>query len=122
MGQPKGRGVVKRPKINRIRFSLLVAAVLAFGLMPAAAPADDAPPAPTLASNSATYVPGDTVSLSGANWLPNESVHVHVADNGGNNWSRDVDVTAGPDGSISDSFALPAGLAAGLCATATSSL
>ena len=82
-------------------------ALFVLGLIPAAAPAADGPPQPTLASDKATYAPGDTVALSGANWTPNEVVRVHIADNGGNGWSRDVDVTAGADGSISDSFALP---------------
>src|SRR5438067_9757061 len=122
-GDRRDRGVLKRPKINRIRFGLLAAAlVVLFGLMPAAAPADDAPPAPTLASNSATYAPGDTVTLSGASWMPNENVHIHVADNAGKNWSRDVDVTAALDGSISDTFALPTSFAGGFGATATSAL
>src|SRR5438552_2645280 len=51
----------------------------------------DAPPppptaplaAPTLLTDKTTYVPGDTVTVTGANWLPGESVHVHAADGGG---------------------------------------
>ena len=64
-------------------------------------------PAPQIWSDKADYAPGETVVLSGANWAPGESVHIRVNDDGDETWSRDVDVAAAEDGSISDEFSLP---------------
>ncbi len=67
------------------------------------------PPAgpPTIASDLADYNPGATVTLTGSNWQPGESVHIFVNDNVGQTWSRNVDVTADTSGQISDQFQLP---------------
>jgi hypothetical protein len=67
----------------------------------------ETPPPPSVWSDKADYAPGQTVTLSGANWAPGESVHIRVNDDAGQTWSRDVDVTAAEDGTISDQFNLP---------------
>ncbi len=67
------------------------------------------------------YAPGATVHLSGANWTAGSTVHVVVDDDKSDAWSRTADVTAAADGSISDTFDLPTGLAASFTATATDS-
>ena len=62
---------------------------------------------PWIASDQADYPPGGAVMLDGGNWQPGESVHITVNDDVGQSWSRDVDVTADADGSITDAFNLP---------------
>src|SRR6266480_868964 len=75
--------------------------------------------APTLETEKATYQPGDTVVVSGSNWTPGASVHLHVADDGTSGWTNDKDVVVAADGTISDSFALPPSFASTFTATAT---
>src|SRR4029078_13017424 len=58
-------------------------------------------------SDQQDYRPGELVRLSGANWAPGEAVHIVVNDEEGMRWSREADVVAAEDGSISDSFNLP---------------
>src|SRR6266542_750762 len=65
----------------------------------------------TLATDQPTYLPGDSVALSGSNWLPGEWVHVHAVDSSGHGWGYDTDVLAGADGTIGASFALPSSFA-----------
>jgi hypothetical protein len=67
----------------------------------------EAPPPPSVWSDKADYAPGEAVTLSGANWAPGESVHIRVNDDAGQTWSREVDVAAASDGTISDQFNLP---------------
>jgi Bacterial Ig domain/PKD domain len=67
----------------------------------------ETPSPPSVWSDKADYSPGEQVSLSGANWAPGESVHIRVNDDAGQTWSRDVDLTAAVDGTISDQFNLP---------------
>jgi hypothetical protein len=62
---------------------------------------------PTISSDQADYPPGATVTLTGSNWQPGESVHINVNDEAGRTWSRDVDVTADESGAIRDEFQLP---------------
>jgi hypothetical protein len=64
------------------RFLLLAITVLAALALGGGAGATDATPvaAPTIASDQADYAPGSTVTLTGANWLPGELVHVYVND------------------------------------------
>ncbi|HEU5491276.1 MAG TPA: Ig-like domain-containing protein, partial [Gaiellaceae bacterium] len=77
---------------------------------------------PTIASDKADYAPGETVVLTGENWYPGEVVHIRVNDDQGETWRRDVDVVAGPDGVITDSFALPTTFIAVYTVTATGPL
>ncbi len=79
----------------------------------------ESPPPPQVWSDKADYVPGETVTLSGANWAAGESVHIRVNDDAGQTWSRDVDVTAADDGTISDQFSLPNWFVAQYSVTAT---
>ena len=74
---------------------------------------------PTIASNKSSYLPGETVTLSGANWTPGSTVHVVVDDDKSNAWTHTADVAASAGGAITDSFALPAGLVANFTVTAT---
>ncbi len=62
---------------------------------------------PTIQSDKADYPPGATVTLTGSNWQPGESVHINVNDEAGKTWSRDVDVSADESGNITDQFDLP---------------
>ncbi len=108
------------------QFAVAIVLLLCLGTFAGGALADDPPsgppPAPTVNTDKATYAPSDTVSISGGNWIVGETVHLHVADDGGNGWSRDVDVLAGADGTISDSFVLPSEFAAGFGVSATGAL
>ena len=62
---------------------------------------------PSISSDRADYLPGDTVVLSGSGWLPAEHVHITVNDDVGQTWARESDVTADESGTISDDFQLP---------------
>ena len=79
----------------------------------------ETPPSPSVWSDKADYAPGEQVTLSGANWAVGESVHIRVNDDAGQTWSRDVDVTAAADGTISDQFSLPTSFVAAYSVTAT---
>jgi YDG domain/Bacterial Ig-like domain (group 3) len=79
----------------------------------------ETPPPPSVWSDKADYAPGETVTLSGANWAAGESVHIRVNDDAGETWRRDVDVAAGADGMISDQFNLPNWFVAQYTVTAT---
>src|SRR6187551_3913044 len=79
----------------------------------------ETPPPPSVWSDKADYAPGEQVTLSGANWAPGESVHIRVNDDAGQTWSRDVDVAAAVDGTISDQFNLPDWFVAQYSVTAT---
>ncbi|HEX2739762.1 MAG TPA: hypothetical protein VHM69_04890, partial [Rubrobacter sp.] len=74
---------------------------------------------PTISSDQADYPPGATVTLTGSNWQPGESVHINVNDESGRTWSRDVDVTADESGAIRDEFQLPNWFVATYKVTAT---
>jgi hypothetical protein len=88
---------------------LVAAGLAAAPAAPAMAPSDPAVTgaSPTIASDKADYAPGELVTLAGGYWQPGESVHIRVNDDAGSTWSRDVDVTAGADGTIGDAFNLP---------------
>jgi hypothetical protein len=79
----------------------------------------ESPPPPQVWSDKADYAPGEQVTLSGANWASGEAVHIRVNDDAGQTWSRDVDVTAGDDGTFSDQFNLPNSFVAVYSVTAT---
>jgi VCBS repeat-containing protein len=64
-------------------------------------------PAQTIQSDKDDYAPGKTVTLTGSNWQPGESVHINVNDDQGKTWSRNVDVTADASGRIQYQFQLP---------------
>ena len=90
----------------------------------ATAPAPPPPPpaaSPTLSSDESTYAPGSAVTLSGTNWTPGSTVHIVVDDDKSDAWDHIADVTAGANGSLSDTFELPTGLAATFTASATDS-
>src|SRR5215210_1284220 len=110
-------GISKARKLVGLLGMLLVLS-LASGGVAAAAPATDA--TPSITSDKADYAPGELVVLSGAHWQPGETVHINVNDDHSSSWSRDVDVTAAADGTISDSFNLPDWFVAQYTVTATS--
>jgi hypothetical protein len=74
---------------------------------------------PTISSDKADYSPGETVVLTGTNWLPGEHVHIVVNDSVGQTWFREADVTADAGGSIRDEFQLPTSFIAEYAVTAT---
>src|SRR5436189_271894 len=78
-------------------------------------------PPPTIVSDKHDYGPGETVTLTGANWEPNESVHIHVDDSDGQLWSYDADVAANATGGLSHQFQLPNSFIANYSVTATGS-
>ena len=64
-------------------------------------------PVQTIQSNKADYAPGATVTLTGSNWQPGESIRIDVNDDQGKTWSRNVDVRADASGQIQVQFQLP---------------
>ena len=81
------------------------------------------PPAPTgtpaLDSDEEEYAPGATVTLTGTGWHAGDTVHLAVDDDATDAWDHSADVTVAADGTITDTFDLPDGLAAEFSATAT---
>ena len=59
------------------------------------------------------------MTLSGSDWQAGDTVHVAVNDDGSDAWDHSADVTVAADGTITDTFDLPDGLAAEFTATAT---
>jgi photosystem II stability/assembly factor-like uncharacterized protein len=55
-------------------------------------------PAQAIQSEEAVYARGKTVTITGSNWQPGESIHINVNDDQGKPWSRIVDVTADASG------------------------
>src|SRR5215217_3540630 len=45
-------------------------------------------PAQAIQSEEAVYARGKTVTITGSNWQPGESVHINVNDDQGKTWSR----------------------------------
>ena len=91
-------------------FTLTFVVLLAFPSMALAleaSPTGSMISAPTIQSDMADYPPGATVTLTGSNWQPGESVHISVNDTYGASWARNVDVSANANGEITDSFNLP---------------
>src|SRR6266700_5467124 len=94
------------------RTALLATVALLAGMIPAAlvfnaasAGADGG--APTIQSDLGDYNPGQTVTLTGANWDPAGSpVHIVVNDSIGETWQHTSDVTPASDGTIQDVFKL----------------
>ena len=112
-------------RIHRLSLlaALVVAAVatLAFGVGGAQAmPADGGPSAnPWIQSDQLDYAPGSTVTLTGGNWQPGESVHILVNDTNGHTWSHVADVTADDQGGLQDVFDLPMSFVSAYDVTAT---
>src|SRR5215204_4349381 len=69
-------------------------------------------PAQTIRSEETSDAQGKTVTLTGSNWQPGESVHINVKDAQGKTWSRNVEATADASGQIQVQFQLPDWLAA----------
>ena len=91
---------------------------------PEPSPSPDPEPvgSPTIASDKDDYPPGGDVILSGADWRPDEIVHIRVNDDQGETWHRDVDVVADANGAIRDEFQLPDWFVATYVVTATGPL
>jgi hypothetical protein len=99
---------------------VLVAALAFAGVASATTLGDStASSAPWIQSDQGDYAPGALVTLTGGNWAAGESVHINVNDDQGKTWSRDVDVTAASDGTVSDAFNLPTTFIATYAVTAT---
>ncbi len=81
------------------------------------------PPAPTgtptLDSDAEAYEPSATVTLSGAEWQPGDSVRVVVDDDAGDAWDHSADASVAADGTIAETFDLPDDLVAGFTAVVT---
>src|SRR5687767_8689394 len=110
-------------KGSRRRWSVLLGVFVLFALG-ATAPAlgmnnESGSSTPWIASDLPDYAPGETVTLTGGNWQPGESVHINVNDDKGQTWSRNVDVTASAQGSFTDQFQLPTTFIALYTVTAT---
>src|SRR5438132_12517906 len=74
---------------------------------------------PWIQSDQADYAPGSTVTLTGGNWQPGESVHIFVDDTNGHTWNHSADVTADDMGTIQDVFNLPSTFVSDYNVTAT---
>src|SRR5215211_2248160 len=74
---------------------------------------------PTIQSDKADYLPGETVIITGDNWLPGEHVHIKVNDDVGQTWIRESDVSADESGSVRDELQLPDSFIARYAVTAT---
>src|SRR3954454_19667340 len=118
-----GDGATSRNGRQRLRFArVVILAALAAGLMFALFPsAGFGSTQPTIMSDRADYTPGSTVTLTGANWVAGNSVHIVVNDTLGQTWQHVADVTAAGDGSIVDVFTLPNYFIAKFDVTATGS-
>ena len=81
-----------------------------------------APGPPTLVSDRPDYAPGETVTLTGENWVPAEVVHIFVNDDQQKPWTYQADVLASTGGTIWHQFQLPVTFAASYTATATGPL
>src|SRR5215217_6997491 len=100
---------------SKVTLLFMTCAVILF-VFPAMASAQGAP---TIQSDQADYPPGATVTLTGSNWQPGESVHINVNDTYGATWSHSADVTADASGNITDSFNLPNAFVSDYDVTAT---
>src|SRR3954452_12654528 len=74
---------------------------------------------PWIQSDQADYAPGSTVTLTGDNWQPGESVHIFVDDTNGHTWNHSADVTADDMGLMQDVFRLPNAFISDYSVTAT---
>src|SRR4051794_33899887 len=101
---------------SRVLLPLIATAliVLSWGAFPATASSP-----PSIASDQSDYAAGSIVTLTGADWQGDNSVHVVVDDTNGRTWSRSVDVGVAADGSITDTFTLPSNFVAVYEVTAT---
>ena len=61
----------------------------------------------TIKSDLEDYPPGGLVTLTGEGWLGDETVRIITNDTIDKSWFRDVTVTVGEDGTITDAFNLP---------------
>ena len=61
----------------------------------------------TIKSDLPDYMPGQQVTLTGEGWLGDETVRLITNDTIDKSWFRDVTVTVGEDGTITDVFNLP---------------
>src|SRR5687768_18279790 len=64
-------------------------------------------PAQKIQSEEAVHTRGKTVTVTGSNWQPGESVHISVNDDQGKTWSRTVDATADAGGRVQVHFQVP---------------
>src|SRR6266702_3188600 len=109
----------------KYRTALLAAVALLAGMIPAAlvfnsasAGADGG--SPTIQSDFADYNPGQTVTLTGANWdSAGGPVHIFVNDSVGSTWSHTADVAPDGNGAIQDVFQLPPSFIASYSVDAT---
>ena len=74
---------------------------------------------PWIQSDQLDYAPGSTVTLTGGNWQPGESVHILVNDTNGHTWSHVADVTADDQGGLQEVFDLPMSFVSAYDVTAT---
>src|SRR5439155_26585648 len=77
-----------------------------------------APPA-SIVSDKNDYAPGGTVTLTGTNWAPGESVHIEVDDSDAQLWSHSAYVTADATGALTHEFQLPNSFIANYSVTAS---
>jgi CSLREA domain-containing protein len=74
---------------------------------------------PSITSDRSDYAPGDAVALSGAGWQAGEAVQLLVDDDQDDPWSHAGEILVGDDGTVSNSFDLPADLAGPFSVTAS---
>ncbi|MDQ3856936.1 MAG: hypothetical protein M3327_00565 [Actinomycetota bacterium] len=92
--------------------SILVALAIALlGIGPASASLTagdgDTYSAAWIASDRSDYEPGDTVTLTGGNWLPGEAITIYMNDTLDQSWSQTDHVTADESGAFVHAVVLP---------------
>jgi len=123
----RGAGEVKEETYRRKAFVLVVTGICALTALfsfaggAGARVSDTSTAAPTITSDLPDYTPGSTVTISGANWQPQEAVHIFANDDAGQTWSYNGDVTADDAGGFTTQFQLPNWFVANYSVTATGS-
>jgi hypothetical protein len=114
----EGDLMTKARRRGLLRGSLVLAFLLVTLVVGATAFAS-ANSGPTISTDKGDYTPGATVHLAGADWAPQEAIHVIVNDSAGDSWKYATDVAADDDGTFATSFQLPDWFVATYTATAT---
>jgi hypothetical protein len=111
----------RRPQRGKALFTAFLLLV-AVGVLLAVPSALSEVGPPTISTDQADYAPGATVTLTGANWQPGESIHIAANDSAGETWSYSADTTADEAGGFTHQFQLPTSFVSTYLVTATGPL
>jgi hypothetical protein len=68
---------------------------------------------PTLATDKGSYLPGETITFTGANWVPGEAVTIVISTDASSDWTT-LQATAGDSGSFTITSTMPTGQPTGV--------